>query len=122
MACASGGHVRFGAVRDLSSVIVLIDARRTKGINFGQLAAYVGMVGFADIRVDARFGDAPTILRLFTDAADAPARGLSVWDAAYLKALYHTQHEDRTQLLAVRESVTEDVAATLHKETNSAVR
>jgi hypothetical protein len=32
-------HVRLAAVRDLSSVIVLVDARRSKGINIGQLAA-----------------------------------------------------------------------------------
>jgi hypothetical protein len=38
-------------------VIVLIDARRVKGINFGQLAAYVAMVGLAEIRVDAKIGD-----------------------------------------------------------------
>src|SRR4029077_7160567 len=47
--CAACGHVRWGAVRDLSSVIVLIDASRAKGINFGQMAAYVAMVGLAEI-------------------------------------------------------------------------
>jgi hypothetical protein len=108
--CAPGGHVRYGAVRDLSSVIVLIDARRAKRISFGQLAAYVAMVGLAEIRVDAKIGDAPTILRLFTDSANAPPLGMSTWDAAYLKALYHTQHDDKTQLLALKTSMLKDVA------------
>jgi len=108
--CKDGGHVIFGAVRDLASVIVLIDARRAKGINFGQLAAYVAMVGLAEIRVNAKLNDAPTILRLFTDTANAPALGMSTWDTAYLKALYHTQHEDRTQLLALRASMLKEVA------------
>ncbi len=108
--CAAGGHIRWGAVRDLSSVIVLIDAPRAKGVNYGQLAAYVAMVGLAEIRIDAKIGDAPTILRLFTDSANAPALGMSTWDTAYLKALYHTEHDDRTQLLALKASMMKDVA------------
>jgi hypothetical protein len=41
-------------VRDLTSVVVLIDAGRVKGVTFGQLAAYVAMIGLAEIRLDAR--------------------------------------------------------------------
>jgi hypothetical protein len=107
--CHGGGHLRFGGVRDLSSVIVLIDTRRTKGITFDQLAAYVAMVGFAEIRADAKVGDAPTILRLFSDSAHAPAAGMSTWDAAYLKALYHTIHSDRTQFLDVGKTMVEEL-------------
>jgi hypothetical protein len=108
--CPADGHFAFGTVRDLASVIMLIDARLTKGISFGQLSAYVAMNGLAEIRVHAKVGDAPSILHLFTDAASAPPLGLSAWDAAYLKAIYHTQQEDKTQLLAVKASMLEDVA------------
>jgi hypothetical protein len=108
--CPAEGHFAFGTVRDLASVIVLIDARVAKGISFGQLSAYVAMNGLAEIRVHAKVGDAPSILRLFSDRAGAPALGLSPWDAAYLKAIYHTQQEDKTQLSAVRESVVNDLA------------
>jgi len=107
--CEGGGLILWGAVRDLSSVIVLIDTRRTKGINFEQLAAYIAMVGLAEIRTDAKLGDAPTILRLFSDSAHAPAQGLTTWDAAYLKALYHTNHKDRTQLLKIGHSMVEEI-------------
>jgi hypothetical protein len=108
--CGAGGHIRWGAVRDLSSVIVLVDASRAKGISFGQLAAYIAMVGLAEIRIDPKIGDAPTILRLFADSANAPALGMSKWDAAYLKALYHTEHDDRMQLLALKAYMLKDVA------------
>lgn len=108
--CEGDGLIQWGAVRDLSSVIVLIDTRRTKGINFEQLAAYVAMVGLAEIRPDARVGDAPTILRLFSDSAHAPAQGLSTWDMAYLKALYHTDHSDRTQVLKMGHSMLKEIA------------
>jgi len=95
----SSSHIQWGAVRDLSSVVVLIDTGRTKGITFEQLAAYTAMVGLAEIRADTKLGDAPTILRLLSDPAHAPAEGLSTWDTAYLNALYHTNHSDRTQIL-----------------------
>lgn len=55
-------------------------------------------VGLAAISVDAKIGDTANILRLFTDTANAPALGTSASDAACLKALFHSQHEDRTQL------------------------
>lgn len=106
---AQEAQVRLAAVRDLSSVIVLVDARQTKGISMGQLSAYIAMVGLAEIRVDPKLGDAPTILRLFADSANAPPLGISTWDEAYLKALYHTQHDDRTQLLALKATMLKDV-------------
>jgi hypothetical protein len=108
--CEAGGHSWYGAVRDLSSLIVLIDARRAKGINFDQLAAYVAMIGLAEIRVDAKIGDAPSILGLFTGSANTAPLGMSAWDTAYLKALYHTQHDDKTQLLALKASMIKEVA------------
>jgi hypothetical protein len=110
LSCEPDSHFSFGGVRDLTSVIVLVDAGRVKGIKYGQLAAYIAMVGLAEIRVDAKTGDAPTILHLFTDSANAPALGMSAWDAAYLKALYHTRHDDRTQLLALKTSMTKELA------------
>jgi hypothetical protein len=108
--CPADGHFAFGTVRDLSSVIVLIDARLAKGISFGQLSAYIAMNGLAEIRPRARVGDAPSILHLFADSKSAPPLGLSAWDAAYLKAIYHTQQDDKTQLLVVKESMVNDVA------------
>jgi hypothetical protein len=107
--CTQDANVRLAALRDLSSVIVLIDARRTKDITMGQLAAYVALVGLAEIRIDASIGDAPTILRLFTDPTNAPELGMSTWDAAYLKALYHTEHDDKTQLLALKTAMINDL-------------
>ena len=107
---AQVAQVRLAAVRDFSSVIVLVDARQTQEISIGQLAAYIAMVGLAEIRVNAKLGVAPTILRLFTDPTNAPPFGMSAWDEAYLKALYHTQHDERTQLLSLKTSMIKDIA------------
>lgn len=106
---AETAQVRIAALRDFFSVIIVVDANKIKGISMGQLAGYIGMIGLAEIRIDAKLGDAPTILRLFADPANAPPLGLSSWDEAYLKALYHTQHEDRTQLLSIKTSIMNEI-------------
>jgi hypothetical protein len=108
--CPGAGHLAYGTVRDISSVIMVVDADLAKGISFGQLSAYIAMNGLAEIRTNARVGDAPSILHLFTEPASAPPLGLSPWDSAYLKAIYHTEQTDKTQLLAVKDSVVHDVA------------
>jgi hypothetical protein len=108
------GHVREvfigGGLRDLSSVIEVVDARLAKGVSFGQLAAYIAMVGLAQIKLDAKLGDAPTILQVFSNPAKAPPLGLSTWDQAYLKALYHSERPDNTQHLAIARSMVHEIA------------
>ena len=94
----------------LASVIVLVDARISKGINFGQLTAYIALAGLAQIRLDAKLGDAPTILQLFSDPSKAPRFGLSLWDQAYLKAVYHTARRDKPQRLAIARSMAHEIA------------
>jgi hypothetical protein len=99
-----------GGLRDLSSVIEVVDARLAKGVSFGQLAAYIAMVGLAQIKLDAKLGDAPTILQVFSNPAKAPPLGLSTWDQAYLKALYHSERPDNTQHLAIARSMVHEIA------------
>jgi hypothetical protein len=107
---AEATRIRFNDVRNLSSVMVIIDAPHAKGITFGQLAAYVAMVGLAEIRVDARTSAAPSsILQLFSGSATPPP-GLSAWDEAFLKALYHTEHLDQHQISAIKTSMVQDIA------------
>lgn len=107
---ARGFRLTRDEVRDLTSVIVLIDARSLKGVTFGQVAAYVAMIGLAEVRLDANMGDAPSILQLFKASRHIPAPGLSPWDQAFLKALYHTRHADPDQLGEIKISVVKDLA------------
>jgi hypothetical protein len=86
----------------LASVIVCI--------NFGQLTAYIALAGLAQIRLDAKLGDASTILQLFSDPRKAPPFGLSLWDQAYLKALYHTDRRDKPQRFAIARSMAHVIA------------
>jgi hypothetical protein len=82
-----------------TSVAVIVDTRKTGGLQIGQLADYISVVALADTDLDPSLGSAPTILRLFqARAAGAPLPGeLSGWDAAFLKALYNTSLDLTTQ-------------------------
>jgi hypothetical protein len=111
-ASGTASNIKFSSMRDLPSVIVIVDTQRVResGVTFGQMAAYIAMVGLAELRSDPNTGAAPTILTLFSTSAKERPPGLSSWDQAYLKALYHTSHEDRMQMAEIKTSVMEDVA------------
>jgi hypothetical protein len=107
---AEDSHIGFNAVRTFSSVIVAVDGSRTQGINLSQLADYAAMVGLAEIQLDADVGTLPTILRLFSGSDEAKPTGLSVWDTAFLNALYHTSQKTNRQRSAIAQSMVHDVA------------
>jgi hypothetical protein len=102
-------RIQFNDVRNLSSVIVLVDATRAGGVTFGQLAAYVAMVGLAEIKFDAQAFDTPSILQLFAKSESPPPAGLSTWDEAFLKGLYHTEHLDQRQISAIKTVMVQDM-------------
>jgi hypothetical protein len=103
-------HAWGGIMHDLWSAIIVIDASRAKGVSYGQLAAYIAMIGLAQIRLDAKLDNAPTILQLFSDPEKAAPQGLSTWDQAFLKGLYSTTPADRTQRLAIARSMAHEIA------------
>jgi len=78
----------------LNQVIVVVDQRQLQGVAREQLAAYIAIVGLAEIKLLAEtkpaghLGATSTILKLFDGAPQAAPSGLSDWDQAFLKALY----------------------------------
>lgn len=111
-ASGTASNIAFSSMRDLTSVIVIVDTQRVResGVTFGQIAAYIAMVGLAELRSDPKIGAAPTILSLFSTPGKERPPGLTSWDQAYLKALYHTSHWDRMQLAEIKTSMVHDVA------------
>jgi hypothetical protein len=111
-ASGTASNIAFSSMRDLTSVIVIVDTQRVResGVSFGQIAAYIAMVGLAELRSDPKIGTAPTILSLFSTSGTERPPGLTSWDQAYLKALYHTAHWDRMQLTEIKTSVMNEVA------------
>jgi hypothetical protein len=100
----------FSVVPGLGSVIIVIDLTRMSGLDVNQVADYLVVAGLTEVNFDANFGDAPTILRLFSAAADDRPASLSAWDAAYLKALYQTAQSDRHQRVEIAKKMLGDVA------------
>lgn len=93
-----------------ASVIVIVDADLIKDIKLGQLTDYVAMIGLTKMDVDANVGNAPTILRLFADSAEARLPTMSLWDRAFLNALYHTPQRTRHQSSTIAHRVVRDVS------------
>jgi hypothetical protein len=84
-------------VRVISSAIVVVDARRIKTLNLGQLADYIAMTSFAKFSVH-KYPHAPTILGLFSGHEGSVPQGMSTWDKVYLKSLYNIHPDHVTQV------------------------
>lgn len=78
----------YGRGPAITGVLVIVDKTRIQGATIGQLADYLALVSFAEIRPDAKLDDAPTILKLFDGAPKAAPAALSDWDQAFLSSLY----------------------------------
>ena len=91
-------RLQFNDVMVFGSVIVIIDMRRVHDLNYGQLTDYVAMLGLAQPDTDADFGNAPSILQLFSPHPPEPLpQVLSDWDVQFLRALYATEQTSLTQ-------------------------
>ena len=97
--------------KNISSVIIVIDLPQMSGVKMGQMADYAAVVGLADINLDRTVDSAPSILRLFSDRAEAPLDGMSPWDQALLKSLYSTSSRSVTQLSAIETNMLENISA-----------
>jgi hypothetical protein len=96
-AWSEASHLTLNVVRAFNKVFVIIDPTRFKGVSLGQLADYAAMTGLAQVKADARVGDAPTILTLFDKAPGAASPGLTDWDRAFLKSVYKTEQRSILQ-------------------------
>jgi len=73
-------------------VLLVLDGRKVSGRSLQQIAAYAAMVTLAEIRIDEPLTEPATITSIFADAdaSRTPAADLTLWDKAYLRALYGT--------------------------------
>ena len=109
VAAGSGDtNLSYGAVQQLTSVIIVVDSRRISNINMGQLADYVAMVGLAQVRLSPDTGTAPTILSIFRDQ-EPHVQGLSPWDAAFLQGLYSTSQSSTLEVVMIKRRMFEKI-------------
>ena len=106
---ANATRIVFNDTRDLTSALIMVDSTRARGVNFGQLASYIAMLALAEIRAGADGADAPSILHLFSRPENDRPPGLSSWDEAFLKALYHTEQTDKQQLGEIKTTMIQEI-------------
>jgi hypothetical protein len=102
--------LQWNEVRQLTSTIVVVDKRQLRDINVGQLVDYIAMLTLTEVRQDADVGATGSILRLFADSgSNGRPAGLSKYDEAYLRAMYHSDQRDKMQLSVIETQVTKDL-------------
>ncbi len=102
-------HLLLSKIWSFSNVFVVVDQARLQAVTRGQLAAYVALVGLAQIKPGAHLDDAQTILKLFDVTAQVAPPGLSEWDQAFLKSLYATEQISKTQRSHIANAIVRDV-------------
>jgi hypothetical protein len=92
-----GSRLQYDEVRSITTAIVIVDVTQLEGVNFGQLADFVTLLGLAEVDQDKDYASVPTILSLFKNRERAPNEGMSPWDKAFLKALYSSEQDSVMQ-------------------------
>lgn len=76
---------------DLTSTVIIVDVNQSNGYPLESLASYISMVAFAQIDgATQQAVSSSSILGMFNDTKPriAALRNLTIWDRAYLHALY----------------------------------
>jgi len=107
----TGSRLTRNAVKVVSSVIIVIDKERIKGLTVGQVADYVAMLGFFETPEEFEKFDAPSILKLFADLGVAKPAEMSSWDRAFLKSLYHSNARNVSQAADIGVEIFRDLVA-----------
>jgi hypothetical protein len=97
--------------RRFVSIVAVVDLTRVVGYDWRQVTDYIVMTGLTRVNPDADFGDAPTILRLFSSPDKDRLMSLSDWDRAFLKELYASSTSERSQRLRIVHRMTRDITS-----------
>ena len=104
-----GTRLSLTAVPDLSSTIVVVDLKQCEGFGWGALTDYIAMVSLTNVDLSTNFVDMPSVLALFSAPADKRLTGMTDWDRAYLKAVYHSRRMARLQRVEIREQMVREM-------------
>jgi hypothetical protein len=80
---------------DLQRLIIILDADRVANVSAENLIAYLTIISFTQIDMQAELGDFSTILNLFRTGH--VASGLTDWDEAYVRGLYDVSRDLRIE-------------------------
>lgn len=103
-------HIEFNAVSDLKSIIAVVDLTRVAGLDWRQVTDYIAMPGVTEVNLNAHWGEAPTIMRLFSTSGDTRLQSVSTWDRSLIKALYLTDPVYRHQRVLIAKRMFADIS------------
>jgi hypothetical protein len=106
----TNSRLTYGALRSIDTEIIAVDLSRMRGVNMGQLTDYIAMISVAEIDLDERVANVPTVLELFDASGGAPTEGMSLWDKALLRALYAAPETDVMWLSQVKSRAADIIA------------
>ncbi|MGV9010203.1 hypothetical protein [Brevundimonas sp.] len=78
---------------DLQRLVVVVDVSQAEGRSIEALTAYLAMVSFAQMDMQADMREFDTVLNLFNP--EFAGGGLTAWDEAYLQGLYSVRRDAR---------------------------
>ncbi len=89
----SASRIKTNSLRVISTTVSVVDLTKLDGINWGQLADFLGFVSLSRPRFDHVYSDPGTVLSLFTarDLGKPIPAGLTALDSSFLTNLYKTQ-------------------------------
>lgn len=93
-ATVEGSRLRTGFRAEFLAVTIVIDLVRVENQEIGAIADHAAMLALSQARAFERCRPVPSITNMFLDCGDDIATGLTKYDVAYLKALYHTPDRD----------------------------
>jgi hypothetical protein len=103
-------RIQSNVSENLQSVLVLVDTNQAAGVTLRQLADYVALVSYSKVDLEADFGQANSILRLFgSDQTTVRPAGLTPWDLAFLRGLYRQSFEAAHQRMAISSRMVRDI-------------
>ena len=93
-----------------SLALVVIDTSYPREFELGQLIDYAAIAGLTELPANLNLGDAPSILRLSDESSDSVPSGLTAWDSAFLRALYHSDQGNTTQRSEIAVQMLQEVS------------
>lgn len=104
---SSASRLKSNVRREISRMMVVVDTRETAGRSIRAIGDYLAFVSLVQVNADADMSEFPSIMNLFSGAADVP-RGMTDWDEAYLIGTYASKADAvnaKTQLREIRKLI-----------------
>ena len=110
----TGNHINDGIHTGFNHVLIVIDSTKLAGQDIVPLADYIAMLALVQVNAPDACQELPSIVNRMAPACDHSAESLTMFDLAYLQALYHIAN-DRS-LMAQRSEIGDLMTDRLEKQ------